>query len=270
VQVLKFEKIIKTEKSARRYIIGCCEKTGGVRCQSCGSDKAYVIENGERRRCARCGHSFHPLQGRWIHRVKISSQKWLWIIKLFELDNPTSTISEETGISYPTVLKAVETIRWAIIGDSITCADVEFGCSLDTSVPILGASSGEHISVQVLETIPAERIRCTGRLAGGWMICADKNLTYGSLMYGNEKLTLVDKGEHFPRLRIYFSGMDGFWQYTRERLTKRHGISLEKLMLYIREMEFRYMHRDEQLFDLLVEKLCQYASLHSLHQSLAV
>ena len=259
MQVFKFEKITQTEKSAQQYIIGCCEKTGRMRCQSCGSDKAYVIENGDRRRCAGCGHSFHPLQGRWIHRVKISSQKWLWIVKLFELDNSTSTISVETDISYPTVLKAVETIRLAIVGDSIQCADIEFGCCTDTSMLILGASSGEHRSVQVLERIPAEHIKCNVKLAGGRMIWTDKSLVYNTLMCENEELKLVDRGEHFPRFRAYFSGAGGFWQYARERLAKHHGISLEKLMLYIREMEFRYLHLDEQLFDLLVEKLCHYA-----------
>lgn len=261
MQVLKFENIVKTEKAARHYILECCEKVIPTRCQACGSEHAYVIEHEARRRCARCDHSFHPLQGRWVHRVKISSQKWLWIIKLFELNNPTSTIGEETGISYPTVLKAADTIRLAIVGDSIRCSDIEIGCSLDTNKPFLGASSVEQKSVQILETIPAERIKCNVRLAGGRMICTDKSLVYHTLMYENEDLKLVDRGEHFPRFRVYFSGMEGFWQYAKERLAKSHGISPEKLMLYIKEMEFRYTHRDEQLFDLLVEKLCHYAPL---------
>ncbi len=259
MQVFEFEKIVKTETTARKYFLRCCEDVSGTRCRSCDSDKVYVIEGGDRRRCARCGHSFHPLQGRWLSHVKISMQKWLWIIKLFELDSPASTIREETGISYPTVLRATETIRLAIIGDSISAADIECGCRFDTSMLPLGISGTEQKSVQVLETIPAEHIKCNVRLAGGRMVCTDRKLTHQSLIYDNQELKLIDRGDHFPSLRVYSSGAEGFWQYAKERLAKHHGISPEKLMLYIKEHEFRYMRRDEQLFDLLVEKLCHYA-----------
>lgn len=259
MQVFDFENLVKTEKAARHYILGCCEKTGRMRCQSCGSDKAYVIENGDRRRCAHCDHSFHPLQGRWIHRVKISSQKWLWIVKLFELNSSAKMICEETGISYPTILKSVDVLRMAIAGSPMPCEDTGYTCGRGAGVPILGLSKGGHEAVQVLETAPAELIKCTMKLWNGLLVCADKSLPYNSLMFENEELSLVDRGQHFPHCKVYGRNIEKFWQYAKERFVKYHGISDKKIVLLVREMEFRYLHRDEQLFDLLVEKLCHYA-----------
>jgi transposase len=41
--------------------------------------------------------------------------------------------------------------------------------------------------------------------------------------------------------------------FAKERLIKHHGISGEKFLLYTKEMEWRYNHRDEEVFDLLVQ-----------------
>ncbi|RZN42199.1 MAG: DDE transposase, partial [Methanophagales archaeon ANME-1-THS] len=44
-----------------------------------------------------------------------------------------------------------------------------------------------------------------------------------------------------------------FWSFAKERLIKHHGISKEKFLLYIKEMEWRYNHRDQEVFDLLIQ-----------------
>jgi transposase len=47
--------------------------------------------------------------------------------------------------------------------------------------------------------------------------------------------------------------VEGFWSFAKERLIKHHGISKNKFLLYIKEMEWRYNNRDYNLFDLLVK-----------------
>ncbi len=46
--------------------------------------------------------------------------------------------------------------------------------------------------------------------------------------------------------------MEGFWSYAKERLIKHHGISPEKFPLYIKEQEFRYNHKEEDIFEILL------------------
>jgi transposase len=256
MQVFRFEKLARSERAASRYLLDMCEKMESLRCRKCGFDRLYVIEEGRRRRCASCGHSFNPFQGRWLDKVKISAREWLWIVKLFELNNPVSMIAEETDISYPTVLRAVDAVRAAIIGPSSCPETWHCTCGTGASGHILGVSRGHLGAVNVLEAIPAELVKCAMKLKGGWMVCTDRDIPYSSIQCGEDELKLVDRGERFPRCRVYLSGMEGFWTYARERLLKYHGITDEKMPLYIREMEFRFLHRDEQLFDLLIEKLC--------------
>ena len=42
-------------------------------------------------------------------------------------------------------------------------------------------------------------------------------------------------------------------EFGKERLIKHHGISKNKFLLYIKEMEWRYNHRTDNLFELIVK-----------------
>ncbi|RMG23858.1 MAG: hypothetical protein D6732_24365 [Methanobacteriota archaeon] len=47
--------------------------------------------------------------------------------------------------------------------------------------------------------------------------------------------------------------MEGFWSFAKERLLKYHGVSKAYFHLYLKEMEFRYNCRKENLYHKLVK-----------------
>jgi transposase len=47
--------------------------------------------------------------------------------------------------------------------------------------------------------------------------------------------------------------LEGFWSYAKERFMKYHGINNRNYPLYLKEMEFRYNHRNEDVFIMLVD-----------------
>src|SRR3972149_1118375 len=118
-----FEFVGKTESRARLFFKKVCTKNGRIFCTRCRGRKIYRII-GKRYRCKRCSYTFHDFSGRWINRLRISYKKWLWIIKLFELELSARKISRQTGLSYPTVLKAVNMIRAAIVATSSDASDL--------------------------------------------------------------------------------------------------------------------------------------------------
>ncbi len=65
---------------------------------------------------------------------------------------------------------------------------------------------------------------------------------------------------HFSRGKVHINGLEGFWAYAKERLIKHHGVSKERFPLYLKEMEFRYNHRHQDLFPLVVQHLTQLVS----------
>jgi transposase len=102
---------------------------------------------------------------------------------------------------------------------------------------------------------------------GGCLILADRSLSYGSLQCRNRVIPLVDRGKSYPQYRVYCSE-GGFWQYAKERLARYHRVSLPKLPLYLREMEFRWLHRNGDLFESVLEKLCAFAPARAAREAI--
>jgi transposase len=67
----------------------------------------------------------------------------------------------------------------------------------------------------------------------------------------------VDHSTRFSQGRVYINGLEGFWSFAKERLTKYHGISPKRFPLYVKELEFRYNHRKEDLFPLMVNLITE-------------
>lgn len=168
---------------------------------------------------------------------------------------PASTIAGETAISYPTVLKALETIRLAAAGEASEPGGRRGGEAPPPDEAIIGSLRTSIRGVRVFARLDPRTIRCSIPLSRGRVICVDRSVPFASLSCAGDELPLVDRGDRFPRWRIYCSAHAGFWPYAKERLAKHHGVSEEKLPLYIRELEFRYLRRDHQLFDDIVERL---------------
>lgn len=253
MKIQDFEQIVKTEKVAARYLGELCMRSGPLRCLSCGCKKLYSIEAGKRKRCSNCGYTFHIFTGRWINRNRISFRNWLWILKLFELETSASVIADETGISYPTVLKAVTSIRMAIAHFGNRHLTSVFERNVDSEIiGVIGNGFGSR-----LEPVPRELILRSSKIVDNHLILLDRTALYDSLVCCSESIRLVNKGMNFPRCRVYCS-VQGFWPYAKEKLIKFHGVSDARLPLYMNEIEFRWTNRNNGIFDMLAEKLCSY------------
>lgn len=68
----------------------------------------------------------------------------------------------------------------------------------------------------------------------------------------------VDHSSKFVDGKVHINGLEGFWSWAKERLFKHHGISPQKFPLYLKELEFRYNHREESIFEQLVEFLSDF------------
>ncbi|MBO4542030.1 MAG: IS1595 family transposase, partial [Bacteroidales bacterium] len=52
---------------------------------------------------------------------------------------------------------------------------------------------------------------------------------------------------------IHTNGIENFWGLCKSRLTKNRGIDKKTFILHIKECEFRYNHRHENLFNFLLK-----------------
>lgn len=81
----------------------------------------------------------------------------------------------------------------------------------------------------------------------------DKWHGYDSLMFSGYKHMSVDHQKIFANGKVYINGIEGFWSFAKERMAKHHGVSPDKFLLYIKEMEWRYNNRNVDTFSLLID-----------------
>jgi len=62
---------------------------------------------------------------------------------------------------------------------------------------------------------------------------------------GNHVVVLKEKG--IPKGRNHINGIEDFWLFAKHWLYHYHGISNAYFPLYLKEVEWRYNHRNENL-----------------------
>ena len=86
----------------------------------------------------------------------------------------------------------------------------------------------------------------------GSVFYTDGFKSYASLhQFGKHNIIRHDKDE-FAKSKNHINGIEGFWSYAKERFHKYHGINRKNYPLYLKEMEFRFNHRNQNVFKLLI------------------
>jgi len=87
----------------------------------------------------------------------------------------------------------------------------------------------------------------------GSVFYTDGFRSYASLeQYGKHNIIRHDKDE-FAQEKNHINGIEGFWSFAKERFHKYHGIDKRNYPLYLKEMEFRFNYRKDNLFKLLFD-----------------
>ena len=254
-----YERLVKTENAARKYLLGFCFENHQRFCPRCKGKKLYRLAD-DRRRCSSCRYTFHDFSGRWINQGNLTAGQWLRLIKLFELELSVRKIAQQLRLSYNAAYKAVHTIRAAILahstdGDVSLSGEVEVdesyfggkrkgkrGRGAAGKVPVFGILEREgRVFVEVLPTTRAKDVLAltVKKVRRGSIVYTDRYRSYDALMFCGYRHLRVDHGKYFSRGRVYINGLEGFWSYAKERIMKYHGVSPQRFPYYLKELEFR-------------------------------
>lgn len=265
--IKSFEQLVKTEKTALAFFKRLCWKNYRRYCVRCHSLEFYRTAQNQML-CKRCGYTFHDFTGRWINKSRITYRQWLLLIKYFEGDFSTRQIAGKLSISYPTVLKATELLRLSIIANSVDSAkwldyvyfrENEWFTKLKSSnkVTVFGIiEQGGKVNIdllsdfdlQTLVSMDPKPLRKTN------IFYTDQFGHYDTFVFNDfsDKNFQADrpKPDHLHKI----NHQSEFWSFAKSRIVKHRGISPKKFPQYLKEIEFRYNHRNQEIFYLL----CQY------------
>ena len=86
----------------------------------------------------------------------------------------------------------------------------------------------------------------------GSVYYTDTFRSYNSLIiYGKHER--IDHSKTLVEYNKHINGIEGFWSFAKERFMKYHGINRDNYYWYLKEMEFRFNYRNEDVFKLMVD-----------------
>lgn len=268
-----YETLVKSESASRRYLLGFCWKNHQRFCPRCASRGLYRLKD-DRRRCKRCGYTFHDFSRRWLNECGLSPSQWLRLVKLFELEVGPTQASEQLGAAYNTVYKGMCIIRRAILAHAHDAGDyygnsarllpdfcggtAATGTPPPGSIPVFGLT-GHNGDTRVClihdlyaETVPALDLPVSSL---GQVVYTDRYQQWETMVFcGKSRVPAGDCAGGC----VHVDGSRGFWSYCKARLHRMSGVSAFKFPLYLKELEFRYAHRGEDVFPRVASYLCDF------------
>ncbi len=237
----------------------------GRKCVHCGHRKFYRIRRGYRR-CVYCGREKRLKR---LRRIII-------VIAAFRRSQTALLTSLDTDIPYKAVKRIYDNLRLAIIracereagklSGEIELDEAYFGGrrkgkrgrgAAGKSIVFGLLERDGRVYTKVVDAVSKEILMEVIRRKSrkGSVYYTDKFKSYNSLKrYGkhytlNHGKTFVRRG---GRRSVHINGIEGFWSYAKHGLYNYRGVSRSMFPLYLKEMEYRYNHRKDNLLNLFI------------------
>lgn len=219
-----------------------------------------------------------PMKNKYAKNAKISEAKIRQIVKLFAVDLDASQIAQVTGLNRNTVNRFLKGIRERIARESEALSPFSGEVEIDESY--FGArrvkglrgrgAKGKTIVFGLLkrqgkiytEIVP-DCSKATlqgiirGKVSVESVIHSDGWRGYNGLVdLGYQKHFRVDHSSNeFANEYTHINGIESFWAYAKTRLVRFRGIHKHAFYFHLKECEFRFNNRDQDIYKIVLRLL---------------
>ena len=216
-------------------------------------------------------------KNKYVIRSRISEAKFRQIILLFSEDLSATQIYHLTGLSRQTINKYLTAIRLRILELSLLQSDPLVG-QIEVDESYFGArrvrgkrgrgargktivfgllKRGDRVYTEIVpncKSITLQRI-IKGKTSIDSVIHSERWRGYNGLVdFGYKKHFRVHHSKNeFARGSSHINGIESFWGYAKTRLVKFKGMDKKMFNLHLKECEFRFNNRKQNIFKILLE-----------------
>ena len=205
---------------------------------------------------------------------KISVQKRNKIFACFCEDITATATARLVGVNRNTVNYYYNKIRRILLLESLKEGGIETGeFELDESyfgakrirgkrgrgaagkTPVFGLlKRGGKVFVKVVKNCSKDELLpvIQGKILEKSIIYTDGWRAYdGLILNGYEHYRVFHSENEFTRGKSHVNGIENFWSFAKRRLAKFNGCASDKFHIHLKECEFRYNHRNEDLLPII-------------------
>jgi transposase len=248
-------------------------------CPKCHTKgKWYLIEDRKRFDCS-CGYGVYPLAGTIFHKSETPLVDWFYAIYLFASSRngvSAKELERQLGVTYKTAWRIARQIRSLFAQTDITLSG-----EVETDETYVGGkrrgkrgpgAEGKTIVFGVMQrkgqakamVVPnAKRATIlpilTSAVAKNSTVFTDELHIYKAVAsHGYNHETVKHKIYEYVRGKVHTNSIEGFWSQLKRSLDgTHHAVSPKYLQRYVDEFVWRYNHRGETLFPLLVGEVAK-------------
>lgn len=230
--------------------------------------KLYKLSDG-RRKCKKCGKKFVVKSKRKDKKLKQLAD----IIVGFCLDFSALKTAKLFNHRYSDVLKMYNQIRMVLTSESMGMDKLQGIVEADESyfgginrkrnrkyrkqhvgrgrgsdkAPVFGIRERKgNVFIDLLPNLSEETIEgiITKKVIVGSTVMTDEFTSYKGLIYKGYIHRFVEHGkEEYKKGNVHINGMENFWNWAKEHMIKFHGVFRHNLFIYLKEMEWKFNHR---------------------------
>ena len=218
------------------------------------------------------------MKNKYVKRAHISERKFQQIIRLFSADLDASQIAKLTDLNRNTVNRYLKKIRQCLVQycdlQSPFSGEVEVDESFFGARRIKGKRGrgafgktivfgifqrNGHVYTEIVANCSKATLQAVirGKVELKSIIYSDGWRGYNGLVdVGYGKHLRVDHSKNeFAKGRNHINGIEGFWGYAKTRLFRFRGMAPSTFNLHLKECEFRFNHRGQNLSRLILKFL---------------
>jgi len=195
-------------------------------------------------------------KNRYFRRSHLSEAKFRVIIRSFALDLPASKIAQLCDASSP--LSGEVEVDESYFGARRVRGKKGRGAGGKTIVFGILERQGK-VYTEIVPDASKKQLQAAirGQVALDSIIHSDGWRGYDGLVdMGYQKHFRVNHGQHeFACGNCHINGIESFWSYAKRRFAKFNGVPRKTFHLHLKECEFRFNHREESLYDIILTLL---------------
>jgi len=269
--------VLSCHRCEEAKVAGKLSSDRHIKCPHCNHRHQYALADG-RHKCKRCGKKFtHRHQRRGVGARKLKE-----IARLFWLGVPAAAAARDLSLNNVTATRYYGRLRERIAADReaqlsklhgrIEADESYFGGvhkgkrgrGAAGKIPVFGLlKRGGEVRVILPRRCDGEQlvgaIRANVELDS--IVYTDSYSAYNRLSLKGFHHERVNHDQTFADGHSHINGIENFWGYAKRRLKVYHGGFKHNFHLFIREMEFRFNHRNDQnVLKYLQDKLLDWSS----------
>ena len=216
------------------------------------------------------------MKNKYYIRSRIPESKFREVVKYFALDIDATKTSQITKLNRNTINKIFDGIRQRILPD-FSISGVKFSGTLELDesyfgakrvrgkkgrgaagkTPVFGIKKRDgNVYIEIVENCSRDELMLIiqGKILEGSVVNTDGWRAYdGLILNGYEHYRVFHSHNEFARGKCHVNGIEAFWSYCKRRLSKFNGMNDNKFILHLKESEFSYNNRENDLYQILLK-----------------